>query len=264
SITAPAKQLTWDQPLDAALNLAAPFACTVDRADRCILGGVTGATFFWGHALDTRFDLTLPIGFAAGAALGGGTLLDEAGRPALAVSAASPGVWSDAVAIRIVRRTAGNTSSIARAAPDAPRTRTAANAQAIPMGATVGVSQPGVPGKVRRRVTARDSRNRLLTFDAPLSAGYSLTDAANGTRPIALAHLAFGLSVFVDGRLAEVFTKLVMPAADESPVNASSQFIRISRLPSTTDYPLPDPESSMLTEGAVRLSGRRACIPMLT
>lgn len=264
SITASAKQLTWDQPLDAALNLASPFACTVDRADRRILGGVTGATFFWGHALDARFDLTLPITFAAGAAFGSGTLLDESGRPALAVSAASPGVWSDVVAVRLVRMTAGNTSSIARAAPDAPGTLTVANALAIPVGATVEVSQPGIPGKVRRRVTASDSRNRLLTFDAPLPAGYSLTDAANGTRPIALAHLAFGLSVFVDGRLAEAFTKLVMPAADESPVNASSQFIRISRLPSTTDYPLPDPESAMLTEGAMRLSGGRDGIAMLT
>jgi uncharacterized protein len=264
AISVPTKQLTWEQPLDAALDLTQPIAVSADRADRRILDSVAGATLFWRHALNSRFDLTLPIAFAAGAAAGSGVLLDESGRPALTVNAASPGVWSDDVVVRVVRMTAANTTSIARAAPDAAGTLTVANALAIPVGATVELSQPGVAGKVRRRVTASDPRSRLLTFDAALPAGYSLVDAANGTRPIALAHLAFGLSVFVSGRLSEVFTKLVMPEADESPVNTGSQFIRISRLPSTTDYPLPDPQAAMLTEGAIRLSGGRDGIAMLT
>jgi phage tail sheath protein FI len=264
SIASASQRIDWDQPLDATLDLTQPIACATNRSDRRILDAVAGATFTWRLALDPRFDLTLPIDFAAGAAVGSGILLDESGRPALQVSAASPGIWSDVIAVRLQRMVAANTSSIARAVPDAPGTLSVANALAIPAGATVELAQPGVAGKVRRLVTGSDPVLRRLSFDQPLPNTYSLVDAANGTWPIAVAHLAFGLSVYVAGRLTEVFTKLSMPGAEESPVNSASQFIRIARLPSITDYPLPDPLAPVLVQGALRLTSGRDGIAMLT
>jgi phage tail sheath protein FI len=264
AVDAAGKQVTWETPLDAALDLTQPIGFTVERADRRILAGVAGTTLSWRRALDPRFDLTLPIAFAAGAAAGSGVLLDESGRPALKVTAASAGIWSDAVVVRVVRMVAANTSSVARGVPDAAGSLTVANALAIPAGATVELAQSGVAGTVRRRVKTSDPATRRLTFDAPLPAGYSLADAASGARPITVAHLAFGLSVFVNGRLTEVFAKLSMPADDESLLNDNSQLIRISRIASATDYPLPDPQAATLRAGALRLAGGRDGIAMLT
>jgi phage tail sheath protein FI len=264
AVDAAGKRVTWQTPLDAALDLTQPISFTVGRAERRILADIAGATLSWRSALDPRFDLTLPITFAAGAAAGSGILPDESGRPALEVSAASAGTWSDAVAVRVVRMVAANTNSVPRGTPDAAGSLTVTNALAIPAGATVELGQPGVAGTVRRLVTATDPATRRYTFDAPLPGPYSLADAASGARPITVAHLAFGLSVFVNGRLTEVFSNLTMPAADESPLNISSQFIRISRIPSATAYPLPDPQAATLVDGALGLAGGRDGIAMLT
>jgi Bacteriophage tail sheath protein len=259
--------IDWVEALAPDLNLNQPFQLSTIRTDRRILGSVAGSTFVWRHALDPRFDLALPVRFAAGASAASAELPDEDGLPLLRVSAASPGVWGDRVRVRLVRSTTAVTASVARPVPDTPDQLSVGGLSDMPIGATAEIHQLGATA-VRRVIAGHDARQRRLVWDAPLPAAFDLAGAASGAKPITIRRLGFSLSVLVDNRIVEVFDKLSLPSATDAantPVNDQSRYIRVERLGTAgaIQYPWPDPSLPLLRSGVTTLQGGRDGIAML-
>src|SRR5262245_46649462 len=82
-----ANEIHWQEPLSNDLDITLPFTLEIERRDRRLVAAVAGSTLTWMQALDPRFELTVPIYFAAGAAPAAGFVYDEDGRPLLAITA---------------------------------------------------------------------------------------------------------------------------------------------------------------------------------
>lgn len=258
--------IRWQEALSADLDITLPFALEVERRDRRLVAAVAGSTITWTQALDPRFDRTLPIHFAAGAAPASGTICDEDGRPLLSVTASSPGQWGDELSVFVTRTTASETRSKRRNSPDPAVSLTVERIIDLAAGATVEVLQDGVT-PVRRLIASIDRKANRLTWDAALPPAFDRVGAANGTKPIRVRRRAFSLSISRRGRLLETFSDLDLPTIaepDDSLVNLRSAWIRIRRLASLTSYPLPDPLSLLLHQGRCLLRGGRDGIAMLT
>lgn len=253
----------WLAPLPAALDLALPFSVEAHRLATALAASVAGKTISWTQAIDSRFDKDRPIALAAGAGTAEAVIPDEAGLALLRVTASSPGQWGNGLAVRLTVSLATETRTRSRAAPDPADRLTLERVVNLTAGGTLALAQAGAPA-ARRVIAAVDAVNRQVMLDAPL-AGFDLAAAADGTRPIVARRLSFALSVSENGRLAETFADLDLPAPAApaaSPVNQASRLIRIERLAGPS-YPFPDASSALLRFGQALLAGGRDGIAML-
>ncbi|MBI1205830.1 MAG: hypothetical protein GC191_00930 [Azospirillum sp.] len=261
-------RLEWMAPLDQALDLTKSIVLEARRVDQRIAAVAAAQQITWQRPLDPRFDLGLPIAFAAGAAPATAILPDEDGLPLIRVEASSAGIWGNRLQVSVARATVTGTASVRKPAPDAPAWLTVDRVSELPVGATVTLRQDGAPA-VRRLIAAVGPRERRLFWDTPLPAAFDLAAAADGSKPISVHRLGFTLSVSEGGRLVEVFERLSLPAVgdpQDSPVNHQSALIRLTRLAplGAAAYPLPDPTSPLLERGVARLAEGRDGTAMLS
>lgn len=154
--------------------------------------------------LAERFDLARPLGLATGAGAAGAVLADAAGRPALVVTASSPGTWGNGVAVRLARSSPAATSPAARVQPPDRRSLHVEGLAGFEPWALVRIAQETPAGvSVRHRfVAAIDPVRRMLVFDEPLDEAFDLDRTAS------LETCEFSVSVFERGRLREVAGRL--------------------------------------------------------
>jgi phage tail sheath protein FI len=276
AVDVPTKQLFWDEPVDAAYSLLAPISLQTSHQTDHLLRDVSGTQLTWERPLEGYYSLAHPIGFETGAAVAAGELLDEGGNPTLRIEAINPGTWGSAIAIRV-----GRTSPAAtRTAPvPQPSNRSASIVESVvgfPLASLVRLYQPGTPGPSYRIVARVDAARNLLHWDLPLDGTYDLTDAENGTRPIACETIEFALSVYRVGELCEAFSGLSLLEKHGSGfvgnvVNGGSRLIRVALLPplpaalpsKALASRLPNPKAPNLTRGVLALRGGRDGIAAL-
>lgn len=261
-----AKQIRWREPLDPAFDLTLPVTFSTNHRCRRLVRSIAGDELVWSSPLDAAFDPTKAMSFAAGVGVADGAIFDEDGNPLLSVRASSPGQWGDGLTVSVRHSRSAETSSRLRPAADPPALLSVERVVGFAKDAIVEVVQDGAT-TVRRRILSVDIRERRLVWDAGLpTPAFDLAAAADGTKPIRVRRHVMALSVRLKGRLAETFSDLDLPTVadpDNSPVNARSKLIRLSRIAGPA-YALPDPTLPFLRNGVCRLSGGRDGIAMLT
>lgn len=253
------RRVGWDVPLPAGFNLTLPIGFTVEHRTARLLASVTGGTLGWTRALPDDLSLSGSIQFTTGAAAATGVFFDDMGEPVLQVIASSPGAFGNALEVRLTRTVSAEAMSRRVQKPDGADALSVDALADLVVGATLTVSQTGVPA-ARRLVGAIDAAQRRVRFDTPLGVAFDLVAAANGSKPIRLRRETFALSVLVSGALIETHTGLDLPAsagAELTSVARKSALIRATRLAVASGYPLLDPVSGPGLPGRLSLAGGR-------
>ncbi|MFQ5857717.1 MAG: phage tail sheath subtilisin-like domain-containing protein, partial [Anaerolineae bacterium] len=222
----------------------------------------TTRRLIWEHPLEANFDLGRPIHFDTGSSPASGVLLDENGQPTLRIEASSPGAWGNGLSVRVARSSPAATRTTDETQPAHRSASLVESVVGFPMGSLVKVFQeqpPAPPLETYRIITATDPGGKRLTWDAPLDAAYDLT------RPIFFETLEFAFTVYLEGRVRELFSGLSLVEGHERYVERVineeelSHFIRVEDLVSPSPWParLPDPEAANLTRGVLRLQAGR-------
>jgi phage tail sheath protein FI len=267
AISDPALNLiTWKEPLDAAYDLTQPIQFDTDYLADYLLAGVDLAAkrLDWAFPLDAHFAPnvpTAPIFFDTGASPAAGDLWDEEGKPTVRVEASSPGTWGDKVSVRVARehRAATRTAPVPQPSP-----RLSSRVESV-TGFTVGslvkvFQEKPVPLERYAIVQATDPARTALLWTAALDPAFDLT------QPIDFESVEFGLTVYQNARVREVFSGLsLVPehpryiGKDLEVVNGVSSLIAVRDVGSLAPFParLPDPQAFNLARGLLPLTGGR-------
>lgn len=259
----PGGRIIWRAPLAAELDLGQGFTLAARTTDRRIVASLAGTTIGWDLPLDGRFDLSLPIDVAAGAATASGLIHDASGEPALEIRANSPGAWGEGIGVRLTRQRADAVMTRKAAAGYGPTSLPMSRLDRLAAGATVEIRQGAL--SAIREIASLDAGAATVRLHAPLPAGFDLAGAASGASPMAVVRLCFSLAVWRDGRLQELHREIDRPSAatpEASPVNAASRLIAIRRAGAGNAL-WPDPASPALEAGMLRLEGGRDGVAML-
>lgn len=263
--------LVWNEPLDAAYNLAAPISFVTTRQSDHLLRDVNeaGQQLIWEHPLEAGrgFDLAQvaanPLTFAAGACPAAGDLLDARAVPTLRVDAANPGAWGDGLAVRVARTNPSAASTAGAQPPDRLSSYLASVSGLRPYD-LVRVYQTAAPNPIvdYRLVRSIDPATGRVFWDSALDPAYDLT------QPLSIETIDFALTVYEGGRPMEIFSGLSMvpQSAGYAPIAISSTLISVTDLASPSPLPdrLPDPEALNLRGGQLSLAGGRDGIAAIT
>ncbi len=188
-------------------------------------------------------------------------LPDELGVATLTVAARSPGTWGERLAVQVTHTHGAATVSSSDPQPSDRLSSYVDSFVGFGSGALVRIYQPKLPTPVEQYRTLIGVQPALnaLQWDAPLGAGFNLA------QPIYFEIHDFTLSVYLDGRLAEVHTGLAFTDYDDcaddptikcstvTVVNAASQLIDLTDLHSPSLYadrlPAPTTIPAPLTNG---------------
>jgi phage tail sheath protein FI len=264
------------QPTDGSASIIlsvdgfAPGAAVTVRQDPGVQTGyllrdVDPATrrLIWSRPLGPEFSLNAPgkpLSFATGGCAASGVLLDSLAAPTLRIEANSPGTWGNGLAVHLSRSIPAATRT--RPTPQPPD-RTASQVETVtgfPAGSLVKAFQGQAPNthEAYRVVAQADATRNLLTWDSPLDASFDVTS------PISFEALEFGLSVYLNGQVSEIFSGLSLVPTHPRYVGvaitaATTQLITVTDLGSDSPWParLPDPASPRLTKGVLPLRGGR-------
>ncbi len=260
---AAAKRLTWDVPLDAALNLANPIAFRARAQQDLLTSGVDPATLklTWANPLGTSFDLSRPVKFFSGAGTSSGILYGSDGNPTVRIDAASPGIWGDQVQVSVSRSSLAATSTSGTQAAGGP-VSFVQSVVGFPAGSLVRLYQQGLPAVTDFRVVKSvDASMNLLEWDTALAPPFDVT------KPISLETVEFSLLVSVGGSPKEIFGRLSMVPEHPRYIGkaVTSAWIAATDLGAPRALPLriPDPQSPQLDEGLLTLGGGRDGIAAL-
>jgi phage tail sheath protein FI len=255
------KQLSWDVPLDAALNLANPIAFRAHRQQDLLTAAVDPGTLklTWASPIGAAFDLTQPVKFATGASASSGFLYGADGNPTLRIDAASPGIWGDQVQVSVSHSSLAATAT-SGVQPTSGAVSFVQSVVGFPAGSLVRLYQAGSPVGFRL-VTSVDASTNLLEWDAALAPQFDVT------KDISMETVEFSLLVLVSGSAKEIFDGLsLVPTHPRYVKNAvTSAWIAATDLagPGAVAMRLPDPAAPQLNEGILTLSGGRDGIAAL-
>lgn len=213
----------------------------------------------WHRSLPPSFDPALPFTVETGVAAAAATVPGEDGRASLQITAADPGAWGDALAVRVSR-------SVAAASRLLTASRLASVA-GLDVGALVRLTQDGpggtAPRRLHRVVVALDPATATVTWDRPLDPSLDVTDLER--RPVITEVLEFGLTVELAGRpvavhpglsLVEEHPRWVERALEESHFVRATD-VRAGEALATLPHRLPDAAAAgTLVGGGPGIAGR--------
>lgn len=201
----------------------------------------------------------VPLDFETGPSPATGVLLDALAQPTISVSGKSPGIWGNQLSVEISHTSSAATSTRNAIQPASRKASLVSSVTGFEPGSLVKAFQnTGGPTTIEYHVvTAIEPGLRMTSWDGPLAAAFDLT------KPISFESVEFSLSVFLDGKVMEVFTGLsLLPANSryvEKVVNGESLQITVKDLASASVAPqnLPSPSAPNLIHGVLQLvSGR--------
>jgi phage tail sheath protein FI len=273
-----AKRLYWTTQLEAQFLLTAPLTFSTTHQADLLLSAVSGTTLTWVGGLGADLDPSLPITFDTGSNAAGGTMNDAAGVATLALEAASPGSWGDALSVSVSHSSLAATSTSGGAQPADGYSSFVQSVVGFVNASWVRVfqMQGATPVVGYRKLTASMPASNLLQWAQPLTPDFDMTQS------ISLETIEFGLTVTLSGSVKETFAGLslepshpryavnvVNPRSSKNPAPAQagipSQYIRIRDLHSVTPAPqnLPDPAAPQLNDGSLALLAGRDGIAAL-
>lgn len=228
-----------------------------------LLQDVNPATLelIWQVPLEPAFR-GVALEFATGPAAATGVLLDALGNATVGVSATSPGIWGNQLAVQAAHTSNAATSTRNAIQPASRRASLVSTVSGFAVGSLVKVFQSAATTEYHV-VSAIDAGLRQISWDTPLGPAFDLTQT------ISFESIEFSISVRLNGTLAELFTGLSLVAASpryvETVVNAASRQIRVSNRVSPAPVPdsLPAANAPNLVNGWLSLAGGRDGIAAL-
>jgi hypothetical protein len=275
SLDSVAKRIYWETALENAFLLVPPIAFTsLHHEDRLIQGVNSGTnTLTWRESIGPAFDVSQPIQIESGRASARGIFYDANRAATLAVKAASPGSWGDALRVSTSHSSlAATATSSSSAQPTSGEFSYVQSVVGFPIYSVVKVYQTNSPSPIvaYRTITSVNSATNTLQWDAPLVPQF------NVTKPISFETVEFSLTVYLGGSAKESFKGLSLnpghtryvdsvvnpqtqPAAQQTQLGLPSQYVRVKDLHSASTVPgnLPDPFAPQLDDGVLELWGGR-------
>jgi hypothetical protein len=219
TVNAGARELVWQQPLEAAL-------------------------------------LGAPLTFESGAARASGVVLDAAGQPTLRIEAGSPGQWGNSLAVTVAHSSSAATRTRDALQPADRLSSLVTSLTGIGAGVLVKAFQDqggGVTVVEHHIVKSIEPLLGRIYWDAALSAAFDLSQP--GKVPVYFETVEFTLTVVLAGKISELFTGLSLSPAHplyvEAVINAQSKQIQATDLRSLSPIPgnLPAPGALALRGG---------------
>ncbi len=257
TVNTTATRIFWDQPLDPAFVLTQPIQfISSHHADRLVQKVDTLSDLItWSTPLGENFNLSQSIQIDSGARPAHGVLYDAQGAPTLHLEASTPGVWGDAVSVRVGRSSPAATATTSQTQPATGLSSYVGSLVGFTKRSLVKAFQPGLPPHYVL-VAGLDPTSSLIIWETPLVAPIDLT------KTVFFETLEFSLTVYESNIPREIFSGLSLDAKHvryvETAVNGNtSKFIQAKDLYSTTPYPdrLPDPGAPQIENGLLRLWG---------